>query len=287
MASADTAGARSAINRLARTSVRAWGAVVCMLAMGIHPFNLEMSLVVFPNGWAARKEIRKGNRLGPVRHLRCLCLKIDKRRASAAQSLNFTISCASLRGWLGEPSGCTILLCSVCPLRSRSVVVPAIRSPSAGAAASSDSDAVAARASTRGSDNAAGVNDSSVIAPLKRPGVDHLSGVQSGEPACRCGRAKRVQQRWRIPAPVFRTCPYCSILPMNYWADERRAGCAPMRAWTHYEQIEPDQPGTPCRVHTVANREDLAALQHDVRQARRQADVVVVSIHCEFISSRP
>jgi poly-gamma-glutamate capsule biosynthesis protein CapA/YwtB (metallophosphatase superfamily) len=72
---------------------------------------------------------------------------------------------------------------------------------------------------------------------------------------------------------------YCSILPMNYWADERRAGCAPMRAWTHYEQVEHDQPGTPCRVHTFAHREDLAALQHDVRQARGQAEVVVVSMH--------
>jgi len=72
---------------------------------------------------------------------------------------------------------------------------------------------------------------------------------------------------------------YCSILPMNYWADERRAGCTPMRAWTHYEQVEHDQPGTPCRVHTFAHREDLAALQQDVRQARGQAEVVVVSIH--------
>jgi poly-gamma-glutamate capsule biosynthesis protein CapA/YwtB (metallophosphatase superfamily) len=72
---------------------------------------------------------------------------------------------------------------------------------------------------------------------------------------------------------------YCSILPMNYWADERRPGCTPMRAWTHYEQIEHDQPGTPCRVHTFANHEDLAALEQDVRQARTQADVVIVSIH--------
>jgi poly-gamma-glutamate capsule biosynthesis protein CapA/YwtB (metallophosphatase superfamily) len=72
---------------------------------------------------------------------------------------------------------------------------------------------------------------------------------------------------------------YCSILPMAYWADERRAGCVPMRAWTHYEQIEHDQPGTPCRVHTFAHQQDLAALRHDVQQARAQADVVIVSIH--------
>lgn len=72
---------------------------------------------------------------------------------------------------------------------------------------------------------------------------------------------------------------YSSILPQGYWATETRAGCAPMRAWTHYEQIEHDQPGTPCRVHTFANREDLQALVDDVAAARAQADFVAVSIH--------
>jgi len=72
---------------------------------------------------------------------------------------------------------------------------------------------------------------------------------------------------------------YSTILPMSYWADERRPGCAPMRAWTIYEQIEHDQPGTPARIHTFPNRDDLKALVEDVRQAREQADAVVVSIH--------
>jgi poly-gamma-glutamate capsule biosynthesis protein CapA/YwtB (metallophosphatase superfamily) len=72
---------------------------------------------------------------------------------------------------------------------------------------------------------------------------------------------------------------YSSILPQNYWAEERRAGCAPMRAWTHYEQIEHDQPGTPARIHTFAHRDDLKALQADVAGLRAQADLVVVSMH--------
>jgi poly-gamma-glutamate capsule biosynthesis protein CapA/YwtB (metallophosphatase superfamily) len=72
---------------------------------------------------------------------------------------------------------------------------------------------------------------------------------------------------------------YCSILPMDYWAEENRAGCAPMRAWTHYEQIEHDQPGTPCRIHTYARHDDLEAMREDIRAARSMADVVVVSIH--------
>lgn len=72
---------------------------------------------------------------------------------------------------------------------------------------------------------------------------------------------------------------YSSILPMGFWAEEKRPGCAPVRAWTHYEQIEHDQPGTPARIHTFAHRQDLAALQNDIRLARERADVVLVSMH--------
>ena len=72
---------------------------------------------------------------------------------------------------------------------------------------------------------------------------------------------------------------YSSILPHSYWADERRPGCAPMRAHTVYEQIEHDQPGTPARVHTYPHRDDLAAMQADIRAAKQQADLVFVSQH--------
>jgi poly-gamma-glutamate capsule biosynthesis protein CapA/YwtB (metallophosphatase superfamily) len=70
-----------------------------------------------------------------------------------------------------------------------------------------------------------------------------------------------------------------SILPMNYWAEDNRAGCAPMRAHTVYEQIEHDQPGTPARVHTYSHREDLEALLATIRETRQKADVVVLSHH--------
>ncbi|MGH7105177.1 MAG: CapA family protein [Acetobacteraceae bacterium] len=72
---------------------------------------------------------------------------------------------------------------------------------------------------------------------------------------------------------------YCSILPADYWATERRAGCAPVRAFTVYEQIEPDQPGTPARIHSYPHHQDLAAMQADIRAAREVADVVLVSLH--------
>jgi poly-gamma-glutamate synthesis protein (capsule biosynthesis protein) len=72
---------------------------------------------------------------------------------------------------------------------------------------------------------------------------------------------------------------YCSILPQDYWATERRPGCVPMRAFTHYEQIEHDQPGTPARIHSWPHAEDLSALEADVRAAKASHDVVVVSHH--------
>lgn len=72
---------------------------------------------------------------------------------------------------------------------------------------------------------------------------------------------------------------YSSILPMSYWADERRPGCAPMRAHTVYEQIEHDQPGTPARIHTYPHRDDLAAMEADIRAAKAESDLVFVSHH--------
>lgn len=71
----------------------------------------------------------------------------------------------------------------------------------------------------------------------------------------------------------------CSILPQAYWAEANRPGCAPMRAFTVYEQVEHDQPGTPARVHTFAHREDLDALVESVRAAKAHAATVIVSIH--------
>lgn len=72
---------------------------------------------------------------------------------------------------------------------------------------------------------------------------------------------------------------YNSILPMGYWAESNRAGCAPLRAFTHYEQIEHDQPGTPCRVRSHPHAEDVANMAADIATARRNAEVVIVSVH--------
>jgi len=72
---------------------------------------------------------------------------------------------------------------------------------------------------------------------------------------------------------------YNTILPQGYWAEPDRPGCAPMRAFTFYEQVEHDQPGTACRTHTFAHRGDLQAMIEDIEKARARADLVVLSMH--------
>lgn len=72
---------------------------------------------------------------------------------------------------------------------------------------------------------------------------------------------------------------YCSILPAEYWATAERPGVAPLRAFTVHEPFEPDQPGTPERMHTFAHPDDLQGMVDDIRRARELADTVVVSAH--------
>jgi len=72
---------------------------------------------------------------------------------------------------------------------------------------------------------------------------------------------------------------YSSILPYGYWAEPDRPGCAPMRSYTYYEQIEHDQPGTPARVHTFPHIQDREALIKDIEMVRKESDIVLVSIH--------
>lgn len=72
---------------------------------------------------------------------------------------------------------------------------------------------------------------------------------------------------------------YCTILPQDYWAQEARPGMNPARGHTYYEQIEHDQPGTPCRIHSWAHRGDKARMLEDIRKAKTEADIVVVSMH--------
>ncbi len=72
---------------------------------------------------------------------------------------------------------------------------------------------------------------------------------------------------------------YCSVAPKSYYAVPGRAGIAPMRAITHYEPLEEDQPGTPAEIMTWPLERDLVGVEEDVAQAREHADIVAVSMH--------
>lgn len=71
---------------------------------------------------------------------------------------------------------------------------------------------------------------------------------------------------------------YCAVLPKGYDAGTDKPGCAPLRISTFYEQID-WQPGTPPKIVTIANKDDVAAMLDDIAKARSQADVVILSIH--------
>ncbi|MBI2989536.1 MAG: CapA family protein, partial [Deltaproteobacteria bacterium] len=60
---------------------------------------------------------------------------------------------------------------------------------------------------------------------------------------------------------------YCSVLPRGYEARGDKSGCAPMRASTSYEQVD-WQPGTPPKILTFANKDDLAAMVEDIKKVR-------------------
>jgi hypothetical protein len=72
---------------------------------------------------------------------------------------------------------------------------------------------------------------------------------------------------------------YCSVAPKSYYAVPGRAGIAPMRAITHYEPLEEDQPGTPCKIMTWPLQRDLDALVEDIKRVRSEVDIVAVSLH--------
>jgi len=71
---------------------------------------------------------------------------------------------------------------------------------------------------------------------------------------------------------------YCSVLRDGQAAGPGKAGVAPARAHTYYLPEE-FQPGAPPKIITTPYEEDVKTLQEDIRKAKQQADVVILSIH--------
>lgn len=71
---------------------------------------------------------------------------------------------------------------------------------------------------------------------------------------------------------------YNCVGPRESWATSGKAGCAYVHVLTHYE-LDHASPGGPPRIYTFADPDSVEALRADVRDARDQADVVLVSMH--------
>lgn len=71
---------------------------------------------------------------------------------------------------------------------------------------------------------------------------------------------------------------YCSVVNEGYEARADRAGIAPLRVYTYYQPME-YQPGMPPKVVTLLHEEDLAAMVQDIADAKKVANVVVLSLH--------
>jgi len=72
---------------------------------------------------------------------------------------------------------------------------------------------------------------------------------------------------------------YCSIVFPGAEAGPNKLGIAPLRAWTHYERVDYEQPGTPPLIISRPYVEDLQAMVQDIRNLKSQVDVVAVSFH--------
>jgi poly-gamma-glutamate synthesis protein (capsule biosynthesis protein) len=109
-----------------------------------------------------------------------------------------------------------------------------------------------------------------------------LHMAQAGVAICGAGAnvdAALAPARLEVGGVRVATVAASAILPEGYAARADKPGCAPLRAHTIYEQIEHDQPGTPALVRTYAHRGDLAALLSSIERARREADILLLSLH--------
>jgi poly-gamma-glutamate capsule biosynthesis protein CapA/YwtB (metallophosphatase superfamily) len=106
---------------------------------------------------------------------------------------------------------------------------------------------------------------------LRRRGIQVIGAGANLEAA----RQPAILKRKGVSIAVL---AYCSILREGYAATRNSAGVAPLRVRTYYEPTD-YQPGVPAQIETVPNEDDVAALRQDIAAARRQADVVIVSMH--------
>jgi len=76
----------------------------------------------------------------------------------------------------------------------------------------------------------------------------------------------------------FGVLSYNTVGPTESWAGPAKAGCAYLRAITHYEQ-DHHSPGAPPTVYTFAPLADVEAMVRDIAALRSRCDVLIVGFH--------
>lgn len=99
-----------------------------------------------------------------------------------------------------------------------------------------------------------------------------------------CGAGPNLAEA-RAPAIIERNgtrigfLGYSSILFPGYEASTKAPGCAPLRVYTFYRQVETEQPGSHPHIATVPDEGDVRALKEDIAATKERADVVVFTPH--------
>ena len=106
---------------------------------------------------------------------------------------------------------------------------------------------------------------------FRKRGIQTVGGGRNIEEA----RQPAIVERNGIKVAVL---AYCSVLHEGYAATADKPGIAPLRAHTYYQPYD-DQPGTPPRIVTIPDAEDMAAMTEDIARAKKAAHVVIVSFH--------
>ena len=112
------------------------------------------------------------------------------------------------------------------------------------------------------------------IEVLEAAGIAHAGGGRNREEAHRAAIVERDGTRVAFLS-------YSSVVQASAIAAADQPGLAAVRVATMYEPRAnlASVPGSPPIIHTVPNAEDTAAMAADVRRAKEEADVVVVSWH--------
>ena len=72
---------------------------------------------------------------------------------------------------------------------------------------------------------------------------------------------------------------YAFVTHAGYEAKRHTPGTAVLKAYTYYHHAEEGQPGTPPKIFTFADPEDIQTMREDIQTTKAQADVLVISFH--------